>query len=99
MANLSHAEDVIVEPLLTESTWAKMEEGKYTFRVALGANKIQIKKAVEALFDVHVEKVWTANMKGKPRRSRLNQMHGKTSRWRKATVRLADGERINIVGG
>jgi large subunit ribosomal protein L23 len=99
MAKLNHAADIIVEPLLTESTWARMEEGKYAFRVALGANKIQIKKAVEELFNVHVEKVWTANMKGKPRRSRLNQQHGKTSRWRKATVRLAEGERIDIVGG
>ena len=99
MAKLTHAEDIILEPVLTEETWARMESGKYAFRVALGTNKIQIRKAVEELFDVHVQKVWTANMRGKPRRSRLNQLHGKTSRWRKATVRLAEGERIHIVGG
>ena len=46
MAKLVHAEDVILAPILTEETWAKMEEGKYSFRVALGANKIQIRKAV-----------------------------------------------------
>jgi len=99
MAKLMHAEDVILEPILTEATWAKMEQGRYAFRVALGANKVQIRKAVEELFNVHVVKVWTANRKGKPRRDRLNQLHGKTSRWRKAIVRLAEGERINIVGG
>ncbi len=99
MAKLTHAEDVILEPILTEETWGKMEDRKYSFRVALGTNKIQIKKAVEELFDVKVEKVWTANMKGKPRRERLNQLHGRTSRWRKAIVRVASGDRIDIVGG
>ncbi len=99
MAKLTHAEDVILEPILTEETWGKMEDRKYSFRVALGTNKIQIKKAVEELFDVKVEKVWTANMKGKPRRERLNQLHGRTSRWRKAIVRVAPGDRIDIVGG
>jgi len=99
MAKLKHAEDVVLAPLLTEETWSKMEDRKYVFRVALGTNKIQIKKAVEELFDVKVEKVWTANMKGKPRRNRMNQLHGRTSRWRKATVQLAPGDRIDIVGG
>ena len=70
-----------------------------SFRVARGSNKIEIRKAVETLFKVKVEKVWTANMKGKPRRERLNQMHGRTARWRKATVRLAPGDRIDLMGG
>jgi len=99
MAKFTHPEDVVLAPILTEETWQKMEERKYAFRVALGANKIQIRKAVEELFKVRVEKVWTANMKGKPRRERLNQMHGQTARWRKAIVRLADGDRIDIMGG
>jgi len=99
MTRHAHAEDVVIAPILTENTWQQMEERKYAFRVALGANKIQIKKAVEDLFKVHVEKVWTANMKGKPRRERLSQLHGRTSRWRKAIVRLAPGDRIDIMGG
>ncbi len=99
MAKLVHAEDIIIAPILTEETWAKMEENKYAFRVALGANKIEVKKAIEELFKVKVEKVWTANMKGKPRRERLNQLHGRTSRWRKAIVRLAAGDRIDVMGG
>jgi large subunit ribosomal protein L23 len=99
MTRYAHPEDVLVAPILTEHTWQQMEDRKYAFRVALGANKIQIKKAVEELFNVHVEKVWTANRKGKPRRERLSQLHGRTSRWRKAIVRLAPGDRIDIMGG
>ncbi len=99
MTRYAHPEDVLVAPILTENTWQQMEDRKYAFRVGLGANKIQIKKAVEELFKVHVEKVWTANMKGKPRRERLSQLHGRTSRWRKAIVRLAPGDRIDIMGG
>jgi len=99
MTRHAHPEDVLIAPILTEETWQLMEDRKYTFRVALGANKIQIKKAVEDLFKVHVEKVWTANMKGKPRRERLSQLHGRTARWRKAIVRLAPGDRIDIMGG
>ena len=76
-----------------------MEDGKYAFRVALGANKVEIRKAVEEIFKVKVEKVWVANRKGKPRRERLSQLHGRTSRWRKAIVRLVPGDRIEMAGG
>jgi len=99
MAGQKHAEDIVLAPILTEDTWQQMENRKYVFRVALGANKIEIRKAIEELFKVKVEKVWTANRKGKPRRERLSQMHGRTSRWRKAIVRLAPGDRIEIMGG
>ncbi len=99
MTKLRHAEDIVLAPILTEETWEKQQENKYAFRVALGANKIEIKKAVEELFKVKVEKVWTANRKGKPRRERLNQMHGRTPRWRKAIVRLAPSDRIDVMGG
>lgn len=99
MAKLTHAEDIILSPLVTEQTVQNTEERKYAFRVALGANKIEIRKAVEELFKVRVEKVWTANVHGKPRRERLNQQHGHTPRWRKATVRLAPGDRIEMMGG
>ena len=99
MARFDYHADVLLSPILTEETWQRMEERKYSFRVALGANKIQIRKAVEHLFDVKVDKVWTANRKGKPRRERLSQLHGRTPRWRKAIVRLAPGDRIDIMGG
>jgi len=99
MSKFNHPEDILLSPILTEESWQKMEERKYAFRVARGANKIQIRKAVEELFKVKVEKVWTANRKGKPRRERLSQMHGQTSQWRKAIVLLAPGDRIDIMGG
>jgi large subunit ribosomal protein L23 len=99
MTRGAHPEDIVIAPILTEDTWQQMEDRKYAFRVALGANKIEIRKAIEALFGVKVEKVWTANRKGKPRRERLNQLHGRTRRWRKAIVRLAPGDRIEIMGG
>jgi len=98
MGKLLHPEDILLAPLLTEETWGMMEENKYTFRVALGVNKVQIRKAVEEIFKVKVDRVWTANIKGKPRRERLNQMHGHTSRWHKAIVRLAPGDRIDVMG-
>ncbi|MCI2425745.1 50S ribosomal protein L23 [Candidatus Acetothermia bacterium] len=97
MAKSTYFEDIIIAPLLTEATWKVMEDNKYAFKVALAANKIQIKRAVEGLFNVKVEKVWTANMEGKPRRERLTQMHGKTNRWRKAIVKLAPGNKIELV--
>jgi large subunit ribosomal protein L23 len=99
MARFDHYEDILISPILTEETWQKMDERKYSFRVARGANKIQIRKAVEHLFNVKVEKVWTANRKGKPRRERLSQLHGRTKHWRKAIVRLAPGDRIEMMGG
>jgi large subunit ribosomal protein L23 len=99
MAGHKHPEDVVIAPILTEDSWQQMEDRKYAFRVALGTNKVEIRKAVEELFKVRVEKVWTANRKGKPRRERLSQMHGRTPRWRKAVVRLAPGDRIEIMGG
>jgi len=99
MARGGHAEDIVLAPILTEDSWQQMEMRKYAFRVAPGANKIEIRKAIEELFKVKVEKVWTANRMGKPRRERLNQMHGRTSRWRKAIVQLAPGDRIEMMGG
>ena len=91
--------DIIIEPIITEKADRQQEHGKYSFIVRKDSSKIEIKKAIETLFKVKVEKVWTANRKGKPRRERLNQLHGRTSRWRKAIVRLAEGDRIDLVKG
>lgn len=92
-------EDVVVEPLVTEDSWRlQEEENKYVFRVHPRANKRQIAAAVGDIFEVKVEKVWTMNVKGKPRRERLNQVKGRRSKWKKAYVRLAEGDRIDIFG-
>ena len=90
--------DVIIEPHISEKTMADMEEDNwYTFKVALNSNKPQIKDAVEDIFDVKVKKVTTCRMPGKKRRLRYNE--GMTSEWKKARVKLAEGDNIEIFEG
>jgi len=92
-------EDVLVEPIVTEDSWRLQEESNsYAFRVHPDSNKPQIKQAVEDIFEVEVLKVTTMNMKGKPRRERLAENKGRRSDWKKAYVRLAEGDRIDIFG-
>lgn len=92
-------QDVLLEPVVTEDSWRlQEEENKYVFAVHPDANKPQIKKAVQNNFNVSVETVTTLNIKGKPRRERLDQMPGTTSSWKKAYVRLSEGDRIDIFG-
>lgn len=88
-------EDVLIAPLVSERSWALQEEGKYTFRVHANANKLQIRQAVEALFNVNVESVWTQNYKGKPRQRKIGQ-RGHTRSWKKAIVQLQVGQRIEV---
>ncbi len=93
---MEYSEDVIIEPIVSEESWRLQgEQNKYTFRVHQQANKIQIQKAVESLFDVKVEKVWTMNYKGKPRSMRFN-VEGKRPSWKKAIVKLAEEDQIEI---
>ncbi len=86
------ARDVIIRPLISEKASALMEENKYTFVVSLKANKIEIKRALEEIFDVEVDKVNTANFKGKMKR--LGRFPaGKQPRWKKAIITLAEGSK------
>ncbi len=89
------SEDILIAPLVSELSWSMQEEGKYTFRVHAKANKIEIRKAVEDLFEVDVVRVWTQNYNGKPRRRRVGQ-EGHTRSWKKAIVQLQVGQRIEI---
>lgn len=85
---------IIIRPLVTEKGYHKSERvNAYTFEVNPMANKVEIKDAVEELFDVKVEKVNTQNCKGKPRRTRKGMKH--TSNWKKAIVFLTDEHRID----
>ena len=85
--------DVIIRPLLTEKSYAGTASKKYTFVVAKKANKTEIKLAVEKLFDVQVESVNTANVRGKLKRMGRNE--GMTPGYRKAIVQLkADSKPI-----
>lgn len=86
--------NVIIRPVVTERSFDLMEQGKYTFEVAATAPKEEIADAVEALFKVHVVKVNT--MWVKPKTKRVRYKAGKTRTWKKAIVKLAEGESIEI---
>ena len=80
------AYDVIIKPIITEDSMSRLAEKKYTFEVASGATKVEIKKAVEEIFKVEVEKVNTVSMNSKNKR--VGYHFGKTSEWKKAIVTL-----------
>ncbi len=87
---------LIQKPIMTEkSTKLQYLRNQYTFRVAPHANKREIKKAVEDLFEVHVEDVNVVNVPGKIKR--ILGRPGRTSGWRKALVKIREGESIEIV--
>ena len=87
---------VIIRPVISEKSYNLIEtENQYTFQVDKRANKNQIKRAVESAFDVRVRKVNTSNVKSKPKRQGLTR--GRTGTWKKAVVRLVEGERIELL--
>ena len=88
------ARDILIRPLITEKTTALMQEGKYVFVVAKAANKIEIAKAVAEIFKVNVEKVNTVNVLGKT--TRRGRTSGKRPDYKKAIVKLAAGETIQL---
>lgn len=88
--------NVIVRPIISERSFDLNEKGKYTFEVAPTAPKEEIAQAIEKIFNVHVNKVNT--MWVKPKTKRVRYQPGKTRRWKKAIVTLADGEKIEIYG-
>ena len=71
-------------------------DGRHTFKVAPTATKLDVRRAVEKLFDVRVTSVQIINVKGKTKR--FGASVGKRSDWKKATVRLADGQDLDFVG-
>ena len=90
--------DVIVKPIISEKSMDQSADKKYTFQVALGANKIEIKKAVEEIFGVKVEKITTARVLGKVKR--MGATSGKRADWKKAVVKLtADSKTIEFFDG
>lgn len=83
--------DIIRRPIITEQSMDQVADRKYTFEVAKNANKIEIKKAVEEIFKVEVEKVTTMNYDGKPKRQGV--FVGKRADWKKAVVKLKEGSK------
>jgi len=88
---------VIVRPIVTEKTSAlKAEANKVTFEVQKTANKIDVKNAVEKLFDVKVEDVSTMIMRGKAKR--VGRSFGRKANWKKAVVTLKAGTDLDVFG-
>ena len=88
------ARDIIIRPLISEKSTALMAEGKYVFEVAKAANKIEIAKAVSTIFNVKVVNVNTVNVEGK--KKRMGRFVGKRSDYKKAIVKLAEGNTIEF---
>ncbi|MBP5427285.1 MAG: 50S ribosomal protein L23 [Clostridiales bacterium] len=84
---MKRAEDIIIQPYITEKSNFLMSQGKYTFVVDKKATKIDVKKAVEELFGVKVLKVNIINCKGKKKRVGVHQ--GYTAAWKKSIVQIA----------
>ncbi|MGN0173802.1 MAG: 50S ribosomal protein L23 [Acutalibacteraceae bacterium] len=86
------AEDIIIAPVITEKSMTAAREKKYTFKVASGANKIEIKKAAEQLFEgIVVAKVNVVNVRGQERR--YGRYTGYTESWKKAVITLTDASK------
>ncbi len=83
--------EIIKKPIITENSMDQMADRKYTFEVSKDANKIEIKKAVEEIFGVKVEKVTTMRVLGKIKRMGANS--GKRPDWKKAIVKLAENSK------
>lgn len=86
--------DIIIKPVLSEKSMNLQAENKYTFIVDKNANKTEIKNAIEKIFNVKVEKVYTLNVKGKPKR--MGRFIGRTSDRKKAIVALKAGQTIKL---
>ena len=92
------AYDIIIKPIITEQSMEATAEKKYVFQVANDANKIEIKKAIEEIFGVKVEKVNTIRMDGKEKRMGVHI--GRRASWKKAVVTLtADSKTIELFEG
>lgn len=88
--------EVIIRPIITEHSYDMMENNVYTFEVAKDSNKVEIRQAIEAIFNVSVAKVNTLNVKPKPKRVRYQV--GQTRTWKKAMVTLKEGDTIELFG-
>ena len=95
MGRINTVYSVLKAPLVTEKTSRLLPQRQYVFWVDKCANKIEIKRAVETIYKVKVEKVNSQIIKGKTKRLRWNQ-EGKTSSWKKSVVTLKEGFEIKI---
>lgn len=85
------AYDVVIKPVISENSMDQAAEKKYTFKVAVDANKTQVKNAIEEIFDVEVAKVNIMNVSGK--KKRMGRNVGMTAAYKKAIVTLTEGSK------
>ncbi|MCI7241756.1 MAG: 50S ribosomal protein L23 [Bacilli bacterium] len=86
--------DIIIAPVITEKSALLEQEGKYVFKVDTKANKVQIKQAIEKIFNVKVLSVNTSN--SHPKKKRVGKYTGMTNKYKKAIVKLAKGSTISF---
>jgi large subunit ribosomal protein L23 len=92
---MSGHRSILRNPVVTERATILRDTNTYTFRVDSRANKVQIRQAVESVFEVKVESVRTLTVRPKPKRQGAHQ--GSTSSWKKAYVKLRSGESIDLI--
>jgi large subunit ribosomal protein L23 len=90
--------DIIIKPVVSEKSYAALDGNVYTFVVAGDANKIEIRQAIESIFDVKVTNVNTVNRKGKRKRNRRTGGYGTRPASKRAIVTLSEGDAIEIFG-
>ncbi|MBK5224553.1 MAG: 50S ribosomal protein L23 [Acidimicrobiia bacterium] len=88
--------DVIIEPVVSEKSYALLDRNVYTFKVAPQASKPEIRDAIQSIFGVKVTNVNTLNRKGKRRRNRRNGTFGTRPDVKRAIVTLAEGDSIDL---
>jgi large subunit ribosomal protein L23 len=93
---MKDARDVIIRPVVSEKSYALLDQGVYTFIVHPDANKIEIRQAVESVFNVRVANVNTLNRPGKRKRNRRTWTFGRRPDTKRAIVTLAGGDRIDL---
>jgi large subunit ribosomal protein L23 len=93
---MRHAEQVLIRPVVSEKSYALMDDGVYVFVVAGDAAKPEIRDAVETVFGVKVLKVNTLNRKGKTRRNRRSNTVGHRPNTKRAIITLAGNDRIDL---
>ncbi|HKH23928.1 MAG TPA: 50S ribosomal protein L23 [Acidimicrobiales bacterium] len=93
---MSDPREIIIAPVVSEKSYALMEDGAYTFTVRTTANKHEIRDAVQQIFGVRVAKVNTLNRPGKRKRNRRTFTYGKRPDTKRAIVTLVEGETIDL---
>jgi len=87
---------VIIKPIVSEKSYGLLDQGVYTFQVHPDSNKIEIRQAVESIFGVKVARVNTLNREGKRKRQRRKMAFGKRADTKRAIIRLAGDDRIDL---